>query len=70
MLEAGPRGDCVALMRPADALAFPCGVWCGYRKHEKTGGRVRLPVSCVLAMFSGLVLESAVGGCPGFSIFK
>ena len=40
MGEAGPRGDCVALMRPADALAFPCGAWCGYRKHEKTGGRV------------------------------
>ena len=37
MLEAGPRGDCVALMRPADALAFPCGAWCGYRKHEKQG---------------------------------
>ena len=70
-LIAGPRGDCVALMRPADALAFPCGKWCGYRKHKKTGGRVRLPVSCVLAMFSGLVLESApCGGCPYIRIFK
>ena len=66
MLKAGPRGDCVALMRPADALAFPCGAWCGYRKHKKTGGRVRLPVSCVLAMFSGLVLESAVWGLSRF----
>ena len=33
-------GDCAALMRPVDALAYPCGAWYGYRKHEKTGGRV------------------------------
>lgn len=31
-----------------------------YREHGKTGGRVWPPVSCVLAMSSGLVLESAV----------
>ena len=37
--------DGVALMRPAEALAFLCGTWCGYRKHEKTGGRGWLPVS-------------------------
>ena len=67
-LIAGPRGDCVALMRPADALAYPCGAWCGYRKHKKTGGRVRLPVSCVLAMFSGLVLESAPWGAVPISV--
>lgn len=29
MGEAGSRGDCVALMRPADALAFPSGAGCG-----------------------------------------
>ena len=26
---AGSRGDCLASMRPADALAFPCGAGCG-----------------------------------------
>lgn len=54
-LIAGPRGDCVALMRPADALAFPCGAWCGYRKHEKTGGRGWLPVFSVLGSGCGWV---------------
>ncbi len=53
-------GIAVALMRPADALAFPCG-----KRYEETGGRVRPPVSSVLAMFSELVLESAcVGAAP------
>lgn len=29
MGRAGSRGDCLASMRPADALAYPCGAWCG-----------------------------------------
>ena len=70
MLEAGPRGDCVALMRPADALAFPCGAWCGYRKHEKTGGRGWLPVFVLTLLLRADVRKCAVGGCPCFNIFK
>ena len=35
---------------------------------KKQGAGFRLPVSCVLAMFSGLVLESAVWGAVPVSV--
>lgn len=56
MGRTGSRGDCLASMRPADALAYPCGAWCGLSGTRKNRGPG--VASCFLC--SGYVLRAGV----------